>query len=159
VQQLQSFGQQLIVDIGGAGDIAFRPVNTGNESNLNGGRLRPRRRSELSQSPPSPPWRPMVSIAAGYAIPASPCTAEQIAVRDAARQAEAEKMADFYKRKELAREEREAAEARAARERDIERRAAGGVGMMILEERPQTGERRHPSADPTRPCGLTQFAA
>jgi hypothetical protein len=73
-----------------------------------------------------PPWRPMVSIAASYALPAPPCTPEQIAARDAARQAEAEKMADFYKRQERAREEREAAEARAAQERDIERRREAG---------------------------------
>jgi hypothetical protein len=75
-----------------------------------------------------PPWRPMVGIAASYAIPAPPCTPEQIAARDAARQAEAEKMAEFYNRQERAREERELAEARAARERDIERgRQAGWV--------------------------------
>jgi hypothetical protein len=50
----------------------------------------------------------MVSIAASYAIPAPPCTPEQIAARDAARQAEAEKMVDFYNRQQRAREEREA---------------------------------------------------
>jgi hypothetical protein len=69
-----------------------------------------------------------VSIAASYAIPAPPCTPEQIAARDAARQAEAEKMADFYNRQERAREEREAVEARAARERDIARRREAGWG-------------------------------
>ena len=73
-------------------------------------------------------WRPMVSIAASYAIPAPPCTAEQIAARDAARQAEAEKMAAFYEAQEQMRVEREAAEARAARERDIERRREAGWG-------------------------------
>jgi hypothetical protein len=75
-----------------------------------------------------PPWRPMVSIAASYAISAPPCTPEQIAARDAVRQAEAERMAAFYEAQERTREEREAAEARAARERDIERRRQAGWG-------------------------------
>ena len=65
---------------------------------------------------------------ASYAIQAPPCTPEQIAARDAARQAEAEKMAEFYNRQERAREERELAEARAAQERDIERRRQAGWG-------------------------------
>jgi hypothetical protein len=78
--------------------------------------------------PSWPPWRPMVSIAASYAIPAPPCTPEQIAARDAVRQEEAERMAAFYAAQERIREEREAAEARAAQERDIERRRQAGWG-------------------------------
>ena len=57
----------------------------------------------------------MVSIAASYAIQAPPCTPEQIAARDAARQAEAERVAAFYAAQERNREERELAEARAGR--------------------------------------------
>jgi len=57
-----------------------------------------------------------------------PSTPEQVAARDAARRAEAEKMDDFYNRQERAREEREAAEARAAQEGDIERRRQAGWG-------------------------------
>ena len=68
----------------------------------------------------------MVSFAASYAIPAPPCTPEQIAVRDAALKAEAERA--FCQAQERMREERELAEARAARERDIERRRQAGWG-------------------------------
>ena len=70
----------------------------------------------------------MVSIAASYALPAPPCTPEQIAARDAVRPAEAERMAALYAAQERAREEREAAEARAAQERYIERRRQAGWG-------------------------------
>jgi hypothetical protein len=76
-----------------------------------------------------PPWRPLgAAVATGYALPAPPCTPEQIAARDAARQEEAERVRAFYERQERAREEREAAEAHAAREREIERRRQAGWG-------------------------------
>jgi hypothetical protein len=63
-----------------------------------------------------------------YALPAPPVTPEQIAARDAASQEEAERVAEFYLNQERRREEREAAEARAAQERDIERRRQAGWG-------------------------------
>ena len=76
-----------------------------------------------------PPWRPLgAQVAAMYALPAPPVTPEQIAARDAASQEEAERVAEFYLNQERRREEREAAEARAAQERDIERRRQAGWG-------------------------------
>jgi hypothetical protein len=63
-----------------------------------------------------------------YALPAPPVTPEQIAARDAAMKEEAERVAEFYFNQERRREEREAAEARAAQERDIERRRQAGWG-------------------------------
>ena len=54
--------------------------------------------------------------------------AEQIAARDAPLKEEAERVAAFYANQERMREEREAAEARAAQERDIERRRQAGWG-------------------------------
>jgi hypothetical protein len=56
------------------------------------------------------------------------CTPEQIAARNAAPLEEAERVRSFYEGQERAREEREAAEARAAQERDIERRRQAGWG-------------------------------
>jgi hypothetical protein len=76
-----------------------------------------------------PPWRPLgAAVATGYVLPEPPCTPEQLAARDAERIAEAERVRAFYERQERAREEREAAEARAARDRDIERGRQAGWG-------------------------------
>jgi hypothetical protein len=76
-----------------------------------------------------PRWRPLgLEVAASYALPPPPITPEQIAARDAARQADSERAAAFYAARERAREEREAAEARADEERDIERRRQAGWG-------------------------------
>ena len=63
---------------------------------------------------------------AGMPVPA--CTPEQIAARDDAPLEKAERVRSFYEGQERAREEREAAEARAAQERDIERRRQAGWG-------------------------------
>ena len=63
---------------------------------------------------------------AGMPVPA--CTPEQIAARDAAPLEVAARVRSFYEGQERAREEREAAEARAARERDIERSRQAGWG-------------------------------
>jgi hypothetical protein len=77
-----------------------------------------------------PPWLGAVwaQVAASYVIPPIPATPEQGAARDVIREAEAERMAEFYRRQERAREQRELAEARAAQERDIERRRQAGWG-------------------------------
>jgi hypothetical protein len=76
-----------------------------------------------------PPWRPLgVGVVASYAIPAGPSTPEQVAARNDALRAEAERVAAFYEAQERAREEREATEARAAQERDIEHRRQAGWG-------------------------------
>jgi hypothetical protein len=76
-----------------------------------------------------PPWRPLgAQVAAMYALPAPAVTPEQIAGRDAALKEEAERVAAFYFNQERRREEREAAEAHAAQERDIERRRQAGWG-------------------------------
>jgi hypothetical protein len=63
---------------------------------------------------------------AAMLVPA--CTPEQSAARDAALREEAERVAEFYFNQERRREEREAAEASAARERDIERGRQAGWG-------------------------------
>jgi hypothetical protein len=78
-----------------------------------------------------PPWRPELAlqVAAMYAaLPVPPCTPEQFAARDALRQQEAARVAAFYGERQQEREERKAAEARAAQERDIERRRQAGWG-------------------------------
>jgi hypothetical protein len=63
---------------------------------------------------------------AGMPLPA--CTPEQIAARDAAPLEEAGRVRSSYEGQERAREEREAAEARPAQERDIERGRQAGWG-------------------------------
>jgi hypothetical protein len=62
------------------------------------------------------------------AMPVPACTPEQITARDAALKEEAERVAAFYFNQERRREEREAAEARVAQERDIERGRQAGWG-------------------------------
>jgi len=61
-------------------------------------------------------------------VPPFAITPEQIAIRDAARQAESERVAAFYRDQERTREEREAAEAHAGQEGNIERRRQAGWG-------------------------------
>ena len=70
------------------------------------------------------------------AMPVPACTPEQIAARDAALLAEAERVRSFCEEQERAREEGEAAEARAAQERDLQR------GRQAGERRPTQVRKR-----------------
>jgi hypothetical protein len=76
----------------------------------------------LAWPPPTPP-----ASASSFVLPGpGPDWHAELKARDVARQAEAERVAAFYARQEAEREEREAAEARAANDRKIQRRRQAG---------------------------------